>query len=119
MYFKVSATSFLISSKCIWYIVDTMDISALTGDYTKLIDATAGAQKDVLLYTTAWKELYREKPHSYRWEAVIRSTYCGELRVGLSKRPAPTDILRLYGKTHKKPVAKYSDDLLSLFDIKE
>ena len=97
---KMNKECFLIKSDGIWYEVTTRDLSGIEEHpemHKLLIWATADHDKDVLLYDKCWKDFYKERIHNYRWETIIRKTYCGELRVAINKKPASEGVLQFFG----------------------
>ena len=97
---KIDKDLFIIKSNGVWYEVETRDLSGLEGHpdfHNKLIQATAGDDKDVFLYERCWRPFFAERLHNYRWEEIIRKTYSGQLKVAISKKPASIAILRALG----------------------
>ena len=97
---KVAKNTFLIKADGNWWQVETRDLNYLDTDPNKtalLHKLTADVDKDVILYHKLYSPIYKEKFLSYRWEELIRKTYCGELRVGVSKITADPGLVRNLG----------------------
>ena len=97
---KIARDDFLIKINGSWFVIGTSDLSFLDGNPNKeplLISLSAGVQHDVVLYDKSFQPRFKEKFHTHVWERMLRQTYCGELRVGLTKKSAPADLMHKYG----------------------